>query len=92
MSQYVAVVKIGYTPLVNDDEPCVPSNIAALTYGLMALLAADAQDFQREDSLWGKAKDALIQEQEDDQGGGVPPMQVADSFMMNELRCSSESY
>lgn len=88
-SQYLAVVKRDYAPLVSEDEECIPSNTAAYKFGLMALLKEDAQDFVRSEELWNLAFKQLTNQSQDDEGAGAQgAISVVDQFQMNEMNSS----
>lgn len=83
MSQFVAVVKLGYVPLVNDDEEVVPGNIGALRLGLEALKKEDSSDHITAQQLWELAKQELRNESNDD--SEVGSVMVTDEFDMGRV-------
>lgn len=83
---YLAVVRRGYKPVVNDDDEVHPSNIGALKKGLQALLKEDADDEVRANQKWAEARALLAEESEADSGPGANgAVQVSDDFFMAEM-------
>lgn len=81
----LAVCKREWQPIANGNDPVIPGNIGAIRYGLQALLQEDAVDFERAEDLWQKGFKLLANEVEDDTGAGTgTPVQVVDSFMLNQ--------
>lgn len=85
-SQYLAVIKQDYSPLVSEDEEVIPANTAAYKFGLMALLKEDAQDFVRSEELWNLAYKQLTNQVGDDEGDGAQgAINRADDFAMSNV-------
>lgn len=82
---FVVIAKKAFVPLVNDDDELLIGNWGALRLGLQALLAEDANDFERSDQLWAQAKRFLVQEEENLVGAGAEGViSVSDDF---EMQC-----
>lgn len=85
-NQFLAICKVEYTPLANDNDECIPSNLGALKDGFQALLAEDSLDRTRAKDLWASAREKLIEEQIDDVGSGAQgSVQVRDDFYLAML-------
>ena len=85
-SQILCVVKVGYKPVVNANDPLPITNLGALRFGLEALRKEDAEDYARAKELWKDAKDLLITESEDDTGAGATgKVQVEDDFELGRI-------
>jgi hypothetical protein len=83
--QYVAIVKLGYYPLADQNDPVFPSNIGALRWGLQALTEEDNQD-ERATKSWAKALKILADEVEDDTGyGSEGVLQRTDDFAIGAM-------
>jgi hypothetical protein len=83
---FVTVCKVAFKPLVNDNDLCPITNIAALQYGLQALLREDSSDYERANELWAMAQDRLVKEQSNLIGAGAEGnVQMDDSFDMEHF-------
>lgn len=83
---YIAVVELAYTPLVNEDEECIPGNLGALKKGLQALLKEDAEDDPRALAKWAECENLLSREMERDTGAGAQgKVMISDDFDMAGL-------
>lgn len=80
-NQFLAICKVRFTPIANDNDEVIPGNIGALRRGFEALKLADSHDFVREKQEWADARVALIEEKEDVEGAAATGrVQMNDDF------------
>lgn len=60
--------KLKYLPLVQEDEPVIPSSIGALKMGILALVYEDANDPASADAYWGRCYGLLNQQLKETRG------------------------
>lgn len=80
---FVTICKKAYVPLVNESDQLIIGNWGALKAALQALLAEDANDEDRAEFYWAKAKRLLVTEEDNLVGAGAQgSIQCSDDFCM----------
>lgn len=82
---YVAVVKLGYVPLVNQYDEVVPNNIGALKLGFDAMLAEDARNYTESETCWESARARLVRQSEGESEGTQDHIQIEDDWNISAL-------
>ncbi len=85
-AQFLAICKVRFTPIADDNDEVIPGNIGALRRGFEALKLADAHDFMREKQEWADAREALIEEKQDVEGAAAQgKVTVNDDFQLARI-------
>lgn len=80
---YIGIAKLAYAPVTRDADEVIPGNIAALKYGLDALVSEDARDYATATGLWEQSRAVLAEQVENETGAGAEGMvEIADDLEM----------